>query len=360
MVPGGLFSTKYASELAVIRTKTQWFFLSVVLIFFVVIIPVIADDYWLAVLARIGVTIIVVLGLHILSGLTGLISLGQSGFVLVGAYIVAILTHHWGLNGWLCLPICAVGSGIAGVIFGLPSVRLKMFYLALATLAAHNIIYWCFTYEGAKSVVGPSHGLTLSDQRLTLGSIDFSSDQNIYILAVVLVIISTFFAINIQRSNTGRKFIAIRDNELAAQVSGISVFRNKLLAFFIACAFAGVAGWLWAYAQMHVSPRDKTIDDGIMFMGMIIVGGWGSTAGVFFGVAFLEFLGIITSDHLSPWLEGLVSDRWGSQLRTVLGPVLGGFSIIVFMKLFPKGLVGMWERAKVAYRIYPYSFWSRY
>ncbi len=358
MRPGGLFSTKYASELAIVKTKTQWFFLAVALVFSIAIIPVIADDYWLSVLARIGITLIVVLGLHILSGLGGLISLGQGGFVLVGAYIVAILTHHWGLNGWLCLPICAIGSGIAGIIFGLPSVRLKMFYLALATLAAHQIIYWCFTYEGSQSVVGPSHGLSLAEHPLTLGSIDFSSEQNMYILVAIMVAIGTFMAVNIQRSNTGRKFIAIRDNELAAEVSGIWVFRNKLLAFFISCAFAGVAGWLWAYAQMHVSPRDYTIDDGIFFMGMILIGGWGSTTGVFLGVFFLEFLDILMSDHISPWLEGMVSDRWGSQLRTVLGPVVGGLGIILFMKYMPKGLVGVWERFKQFYRLHPYSFWG--
>lgn len=357
MQPGGVFSAKYASELAVVKTKTQWFLLAITLIFFVVFIPLIADDYWFSVLARIGITLVVVLGLHILSGLTGLISLGQSGFVLVGAYTVAILTHHWGWNAWACLPVCAIGSGIAGMIFGLPSLRLKMFYLALATLAAHNIIYWCFTYEGSRAVVGPSYGLTLSEHPLTLGSIDFSEDMNMYILVVVFVVIGAFFAKNIQRTNTGRKFVAIRDNELAAEVSGISVFRNKLLAFFIACAFAGVAGWLWANAQMHVSPRDKTIDDGIMYMGMIIIGGWGSTLGAFLGVFFLEFLGIITSDHLSPWLESLVSDRWGSQLRTVLEPVLGGIGIILFMKYVPKGLAGSWDTIKTSYRIYPYSFW---
>ena len=358
MLPGGRFSTKYATELAVVRTKTQWFLLGVTLLFFIVIVPIIADDYWLSVLARIGVSLIVVLGLHILSGLGGLVSLGQGGFVLVGAYIVAVLSHHWGLNGWLCLPICAIGSGIAGLIFGLPSVRLKMFYLALATLAAHNIIYWCFTYEGAESVMGPSHGLSLADNRLTLGSIDFSSDQNIYLLSAILVVLATFVTINIQRSNTGRKFVAIRDNELAAEVSGINVFRNKLLAFFISCSFAGVAGWLWAFAQLHVSPRDFTIDDGIMFMGMIIIGGMGSTAGVFFGVAFMEFLGIVSSDHIAPWLEDRVPDRWGAQLRTVLGPVLGGLGIVMFMKYMPKGLISVWERIKIFYRLHPYSFWG--
>ncbi len=358
MLPGGVFSTKYSSELAVIRTKTQWAFLALAMVFFVAIVPLIADDYWLAVLARIGVTLIAVLGLHILSGLTGLISLGQGGFVLVGAYIAAVLTSHWGWSGWAVLPICAIGSGVAGIIFGLPSIRLKMFYLALATLAAHNIIYWCFTYEKFRDVMGPSSGLTLADHPLTLGSIDFTSDLNLYILSVVLVIIATFLAVNIQRSNTGRKFVAIRDNELAAEVSGISLFKHKLLAFFIACAFAGVAGWLWAYCQLHVSPRDFTIDDGIMFMGMVIIGGWGSTAGVFFGVAFLEFLGIVSSDHLSPWLEGFVSDRWSSQLRSVLGPVLGGVGIILFMKYVPKGLSGVWERFKLFYRLHPYSSWG--
>ncbi len=358
MLPGGVFSTKYASELAIIRTKTQWAFLIAALLFFVLIVPSIADDYWLTVLIQAGIALIVVLGLHILSGLCGLISLGQGGFVLVGAYTVATLTDHWGLNGWLCLPLCAVGSGIAGVIFGLPSVRLKMFYLALATLAAHKIIVWCFSYEGCKSVMGESWGISLAEHPLKLGSIDFSESSNMYLLTVVLAVVGTYICVNIQRSNTGRKFVAIRDNELAAEVSGINVFRNKLLAFFIACSFAGVAGWLWAYAQMHVTTGDFRIDDGILFMGMIIVGGWGSITGVFLGVGFMQVMDYAVVDHLAPELEKLVPDDMGVTLKTVLGPVLGGVSIILFMKYVQKGLVGVWERFKLFYRLHPYSFWG--
>ena len=355
MLPGGLFSTKYASELVVIRTKTQWVLLALILFVFLAIIPWSANDYWLTQFTKISITIIVVLGLHILSGLGGLISIGQAGFMCVGGYTTAILVHHWDLNGWLCLPIAALAAGLAGLIVGLPAFRLKMFYLAIATLAAYWIIIWVFKYRNISSVTGGFTGLGLSDHPLMLGGIDFTTDSNLYILSVVLVIIATIFALNIQRSNTGRKFVAIRDNELAAEVSGISLFKHKLLAFFIGCAFAGVAGWLWAYSQQRVTPSDFTLMDSIFYMGMLVIGGWGSIAGVFFGAAFLEFLGIVTSDFLAPAIVEVAPERYASTMYVVLRLVLGGLGIIMFMVYAPNGLNGLWQKFKMFYRLYPYS-----
>ncbi|MFO8009603.1 MAG: branched-chain amino acid ABC transporter permease [Dehalococcoidia bacterium] len=355
MLPGGLFGTKYASDLAIIRTKTQWFLLAVLLVVFIIIVPMMSTDYWLTQFTHIAITIIVVLGLHILAGLCGLISIGQAGFVCVGAFTTAILVSHWDFNGWLCLPIAALAGGLAGLFFGLPSFRLKMFYLAISTLAAYWIIIWAFKYRDISDVTGGFTGLDLSAHPLTLGGIDFSEDVNLYILAVILVVIGTFIAKNIQRSNTGRKFVAIRDNELAAEVSGVNLFKNKLLAFFIGCAFAGVAGWLWAYSQQRVTPSDFTLMDGIWYMGMIVIGGWGSTVGVFLGAFMLDFLGIMISDNLAPWIVDFVPDRWGAQMYVVLKLVLGGLGMVMFMKFVPNGLAGVWQKAKLSYRLYPYS-----
>ncbi len=355
MLPGGLFSTKYKSEMAIIRTKTQWVMLAVVLFIFLAVIPWSANDYWLTQFTKIAITIIVVLGLHILSGCCGLVSIGQAGFMCVGAYTTAILVYHWDINGWVCLPIAGVAAGLAGMIFGLPSFRLKMFYLAMATLASYWIIIWAFKYRNISDVTGGFTGLDLSQHPLKLGGIDFTSDSNLYILGVILVIIATIIALNIQRTNTGRKFVAIRDNELAAEVSGISLFKNKLLACFIGCAFAGVAGWLWAYSQQRVTPSDFTLMDSIFFMGMLVIGGWGKIGGVFLGAAFLEFMGIINSDFIAPELVEIVPDRYASTMYVVLRLVLGGMAIVMFMKYVPKGLDGLWQRFKMFYRLYPYS-----
>jgi len=358
MLPGGLFSTKYASDLAIIRTKTQWAFLAVLLVIFLLIVPLMSSDYWLTQFTKIAITIIVVLGLHILSGLCGLISIGQAGFVCVGAFTTAILVSHFDMNGWLCLPIAGLAAGLAGLVVGLPAFRLKMFYLAIATLAAYWIILWCFKFRKFADATGGFTGLDLSTHPLKLGGIDFTEDANLYILAVILVVIATFFAKNIQRTNTGRKFVAIRDNELAAEVAGISLFKNKLMAFFIGCAFAGVAGWLWAYSQQRVTPSDFRFDTSIFYMGMLVIGGWGSTTGVFLGAFFMEFMQILFSDFVAPELVEALPDRWSGSMYVVLRLVIGGLSIVLFMKYAPKGLDGIWQKFKLAYRLHPYSSWS--
>ena len=325
MLPSGVFSSKYASELAVLRTKTQWVLLLLV-IAALLTIPLYASAYWLTQLTLICITAIVVFGLHILAGLCGLISIGQAGLMAVGAYTVAILTTRYDVNGWLCLPLSALAAGLVGVLVGLPSFRLKLFYLAISTLAAQEIIIWVLRYRSFWDVTGGFTGLQM--EPLTLGSIDFGEDGNLYLLAAVLAIIAAFVTVNIQRSNTGRIFVAIRDNELAAEVAGISLFRNKLLAFFIASAFAGVAGWLWAYSQLRVNPSQFNFGDSIFYMGMIIIGGLGNISGVFLGVFFIEFMEIINSDYLAPFAVDHLPTRWSAQIHVALRYILGGAGVI--------------------------------
>ncbi len=350
MLPGGVFNTRYDSDLAILRTRTQWVLLAIGLII-VFTAPLFADDYWLGLLIDLGIAIVAVLGLHILSGLCGLISIAQAAFVGVGAYTVAILTTQAGLNSWLCLPICALSAGLVGLIFGLPCFRLKGFYLVISTLAAHFVIIWCF--EHFESVTGGFGGLHLDPLRL--GPIDLRSRNAFYCLTMAVVVLATFLAKNIQRTATGRAFVAIRDNELAAEVSGIPVFRYKMLAFFIGCLFAGVAGWLWAYYQRTVAPSHFQLIDSIWYMGMLIVGGWGTTTGVFFGAISLKFLDVLLKDYINPFLVRSMPPDWASQISISTGLILFGGIIIAFMIFEPRGLYYRWEKLKVYYRLHPYS-----
>lgn len=353
MLPGGVFSKKYSSELAIIRTKTQWFWLVIALSVLFVAIPRTVNDYWLLTLTLWSITIISVLGLHILNGLCGLFSIGHTAFMAVGAYIVAILTTQLNWNGWFCLPLSALGAGLVGLVFAIPCFRLKMFYLAITTFAGHAIIIWCIKYRDFWDVTGGFTGIRMDP--LTLGGIDFKSTGNYYLLVAVMLVLATLVTKNIQRSNTGRVFVAIRDNETAAKVTGIAVFQNKLLAFFIGCTFAGVAGWLWAYSQLRVNPEQFSMHDSILFAGMMIVGGMGSTTGVFLGVIFLKGLGIVNTDFISPFMVDVLPARWASQVQVAFSLILYAVVIILFLRFMPRGLYYYWQKFKVLYRLYPYS-----
>jgi branched-chain amino acid transport system permease protein len=373
MLPGGVFSTKYETDVAILRTKTQWFLLALG-IMFLFVIPLFAPDYWLSQLTYLAIVIVAVLGLHVLTGLCGQISIGHAAFMAVGAYAIAILTTRYepfGADGdwiwaWLCLPISALAAGLVGLIFGLPCFKLKGFYLAISTLAAWYIIIWCLKYDGFSSVTGgfiglpldPLHiGGTIEGGQAKGALIDFSSRGSLYCLAVAVMIVAAFIAKNIQRTAAGRAFVAIRDNELAAEVNGINIFRYKMLAFFIGCLFAGVAGWLWAHSQLRVNPNQFSLLDSIWYVGMLIIGGWGSTSGVFFGAAFLKLLEIGMTDYITPWLgDMLPSIKLQVHVAT---DIVRGMVIVLFMMLAPRGIYYLGERLKIYYRLHPYAYWAR-
>ena len=349
MLPGGVFNTNYGSEMAIVRTRMQWVLLAacIALLFS---IPLLASSYWLTWMTKVGITIVAVLGLHILTGLCGQVSMGQAAFMGVGAYAVAILTTKVGLNGWLCLPISALSAGLVGLVFGLPCFRLKGFYLVISTMAASFIIIWCFKQFG--SVTGGFVGIGL--EPLKLGPVDLGNRSSFFCLTMGIMIAATLLAKNIQRTAPGRAFVAIRDNELAAEVSGIPVFRYKMLAFFIGCVFAGVSGWLWAYSQLRISPDQFRLMDSMWYLGMLVIGGWGSTTGVFFGVISLRLLEIAISDYIAPPLADAVPSL-AQQIRVSMSLVVNGLVIIIFIMVERRGLYYRWQKLKAFYRLYPYS-----
>jgi len=351
MLPSGVQTTKYESDMAIVRTKTQWLLLALGLAF-LFSIALFASDYWLSWLTRVAVTVVAVLGLHILTGLCGQFSIGHMAFLGVGAYTVAILTNSFGMNGWACLPICGLTAGLVGLFFGLPCFRLKGFYLAISTLAASFIIVWCMRYDGFEEWTGGFNGLTL--ERLKLAGVDFTTKGTLYCVAIGVMVIGTLFAKNIQRTRTGRAFVAIRDNELAAEVSGISLFRYKMLAFFIGCFYAGIAGWLWAYSLRNVNADQFRLDDSIWFVGVLIIGGMGSTTGVFLGAVSFRLIKRLI-DFTTPHLADILPASMEMRLHVAMS--LGVFSIVLlgFLILEPRGLYYRWEKFKTYYRFYPYA-----
>jgi branched-chain amino acid transport system permease protein len=330
----------YKSERAVLRRGWQWVVFALALAFLFVV-PLFAGSYWLVWLTTVEIVIVAVLGLHILTGLCGQVSIGQAAFIGVGAYTVAVLTTKCGLNPWLCLPISILAAGAIGLVFGLPCFRLKGFYLAVSTMAASAMLVWCFQHF--QGTTGGFAGMDV--QRLTLGGIDFSNRSSFFILATVLMIAATLFAMNIQRTATGRAFVAIRDSELSAEVNGIPIFRQKMLAFFIGCMYAGLAGWLWAFSKMRINPDQFRLLDSMFYLGMLVIGGWGSMAGVFLGVLFLKLLEVLLIDHVTPVLADAFP-ALATQIQVSTGLIVNGLVVIIFMMLERRGLIQLYARLR--------------
>jgi len=334
--------------MAIVRTKTQW---AMLLALFVVLFtaPLYWGNYWLGVANLIGITIVAVTGLNILTGYCGQLSIGHAGFIAVGAYTSAVLTNRFELPFLVGLLAAGVTAGIIGLIFGIPSLRVKGFYLAISTIAAQFIIIWVISHWSG--VTGGFNGISVPPA--SIGGITFVSQSSLFYLILLITVLVVFMAKNLARTRAGRAFIAIRDNDLAAEVMGINLFRYKLLAFFIGCFLAGIAGSLLAHWIGFMSVEHFTIMDSILYIGMIIIGGLGTTTGPIFGVIFIRLLqqGIT---FIAPVLESTFALPAG--FTTGIGPMVFGLAIILFLILEPRGLAHRWQLFKASYRLWPFSY----
>jgi branched-chain amino acid transport system permease protein len=348
MRPCGVFDERYAQDIAIVRTWQHWLALigGLVLLY---TLPLYGSYYVLGLVNSLSILIIVILGLQIVMGYCGQISLGQPAFMAVGAYTSAILTTHYGMSFWIALPLSGIAAGIVGIIGGAPSLRIKGFYLAMATLAAHFVIMYIIMHL---NITGGIQGIHPPPPKL--GSIELDSDERIYYLIVTMMVICAYAARNLIRSKVGRAFVAINDNDLAAEVMGINLYYYKLLAFFISCVYAGLGGSLWAHYYMLVHPEQFTLMHAIWYVGMVIIGGMGSIPGVFFGVLFVRLIDEIvlfsapTLSSVFPWL--------GPGPGAALGLSAFGLVLLLFIILEPRGIAHRWEVFKESYRLYPFAY----
>lgn len=347
MRPCGVADETYEKDMAIIRTWEHWIILLAALIA-LYLLPLWGSYYLVSLVNYLSLTIIVVLGLQLVSGYCGQISLGQVAFMAVGAYSSAILTSRFGLSFFIALPLSGIITGLVGVIGGAPSLRMKGFYLAIATLAIHFVLMWLILHL---EFLGAERGLKCPTP--TIGSFSFDTDERMYYLIISVMVIMTFGARNLVRSRIGRAFVAIRDNDLAAEVMGVNIFYYKLLAFFISCFYAGVAGSLSGHLNMIVHPDEFTLLKAIEYIGMMIVGGLGSIPGVFFGVVFLvgldEFV-MYLSPILTDWMPWL-----GLGPAASLGLITFGFVVSLFLIFEPHGVAHRWANFKASYRLYPFA-----
>jgi len=345
-LPSGTFNQSYAQDMAIVRTKAQWVMLFAFLIFLFAC-PLFFSDRILTILIIIGITIISVHGLNILNGYCGQISIGHAGFMAVGAYTSGVLCAKLGWSFWAALPFAALAAGVAGLIFGLPSLKIKGFYLIMATIAAHFIIMWLIIQ--LYSITGGADGLAVPRPRI--GGMVFKSKSSYFYLVMVIACLATFLAQNIARTRAGRAFIAIRDNDLAAEVMGVNLWAYKLLAFFIGCVYAGVAGSLLVHYIAFASVDQFPFMNSVWYLGMLIVGGMGSTAGAIFGAVSLKLL-----DELVTIVGPILSAAVAPQAAASLSLIMRGLVIILFLIFEPRGLVHRWEMIKAYFKLWPFSY----
>jgi branched-chain amino acid transport system permease protein len=334
--------------MAIVRTWQHWAILLCALIL-LYLFPLFASYYLISFMNLLAITVIVVLGLQIVSGFCGQISFGQAAFMAVGAYTSSVLTVKFGFPFWVALPLSGVMAGAIGIIGGAPSLRIKGFYLAMATIAIHFVVIWLILHL---DITGSFKGLYPPSP--SLGGFQFDTDERMYYIIMTVMITMTYAARNLVRTKVGRAFVAIRDNDLAGQVMGVSLYYYKLLAFFISCFYAGIAGSLWAHLITVVNSEQFTLLHALEYVGMLIVGGMGSIPGVFFGVLFIRILNevvMLTSPVLAkafPWL--------GTSPAAALGLTAFGLAVAAFLIFEPRGLAHRWEIFKASYRLYPFAY----
>ena len=316
---------------------------------FLILIPFVADAYILYVANLIGFSIIGAVGLNLLTGFTGQISLGHAAFVGVGGYTAAILMTRLNFSFWLALPCAGLVAALAGLVIGIPSLRVKGLYLCMATLAAQFIfefmfIHWESMTLGIRGINVPSPAL---------GNFPLDTEKRFYFLTLTMVVLAVGFARNLARSRVGRAFVAIRDRDLAAEIMGISLFRYKLTAFAISSFYAGVAGALWVSFMRIVTPDHFPFHLSIQYLAMVIVGGLGSVIGSIFGALFMvltpELLNTLSS-ALSKMIPGV------GQMFIPMKEVVFGALIVLFLIFEPRGLAEIWRRIKAFFQLWPFSY----
>jgi branched-chain amino acid transport system permease protein len=346
----GVYSTSYRADSALRRTRVEYVRLAL-LIAAVLAAPAVVSPYWLHSLDRIGIAVIGAVGLNILVGYTGQISLGQGGFLAVGAYTAGLISIHSGLPPVVGIVVAATTSAAFGAFFGLPALRLKGLYLAIATLASQEIIIWIILHWKYAGAAAP---LTITEPTKVFGW-TVAGDKSWYFVILAFAALAVIVATNLFRTGVGRAFLAIRDQDIAAEAMGVDTARYKIIAFAISSGFVGVAGALTAYWTQILTFEAFTIDVSIAYLAMVIIGGLGSVSGAVYGAFFI--LGL--EDWLTKFGQKFdVNSTFGFIQKDLpaIKQVIFGLAIVLFLVFEPKGLARIWQRSKDYFRLWPFRY----
>lgn len=341
----GAAKETYAADAALFDTPTQkrW---AVLLAAALVVFPFAVDEYWLYLACLVAINVASAAGLNLLTGYTGLVSLGQAAFMGVGAYTVAILQARWQLH---FLPNLLAGGVVAmccGIVVGLPSLRVKGLYLAIATIAAGVLAHFIFAHWTA--VTGGSAGLTVRPAQAF--GVDLDTSFRFYWLALPVTALLLLGIANLMRTRIGRAFIAIRDRDISAEVLGIRLLPYKLLSFAISSFYAGVAGGLFAYFFRAITPESFPLVMSIFFLAAVIVGGMGTVLGSVLGAVFMTLVPEVLKLVMS-WLP--LSGNAALYLSPVRTIVFGAL-IVLFLIFEPHGLAEIWRRVRRTFHLWPF------
>lgn len=348
----GVLKTSYAADMALYPLPiARWTVAAVVVL--LAGLPLLLDEYYLSIFNLVSIAVVGALGLNILVGYTGQISIGHGAFMSVGAYTAANFAVRLDFPFWLALPLGGLMAAAAGAVVGIPSLRIKGLYLAIATLAGQLIIEWVINH-----VTFISGGVQASIEvpRPTLGPLVIDTQRDMYVFLLVFVALAVAGTMNLVRSRVGRAFVAIRDQDIAAEIIGINIFRYKLLAFAISSFYAGVTGVLYTYYLGIANYEQFQIGTSIDYLAMIIIGGLGSVLGSIFGAVFVTLMPIVlryateTVGHLFFSASDIANAV--TNLRLI---VFGGL-IIFFLVVEPEGLNRLWRNIRNYFRVWPFSY----
>jgi branched-chain amino acid transport system permease protein len=336
----------YAADTALFDSTTQRAWIAIFAVALVAF-PFVVDDYWLYLACLVAINVASTAGLNVLTGYTGLVSMGQAAFMGLGGYTVAILQIRFGSPMLLNLLAGGVVAMLAGLVVGLPSLRVKGLYLAIATIAAGVLAHFIFSHY--TSLTGGTSGLTLPPAQIF--GLELDDSFKLYWVIVPITTLMLLGVANLFRTRIGRAFIAIRDRDISAEVLGIPLLPYKLLSFAISSFYAGVAGGMFAYFFRAVTPESFPLLMSIFFLASVIVGGMGSVLGSILGAVFMtlvpEVLKLIVG-----WLP------LGDNAMLVLSPVrtiVFGLMIVLFLIFEPHGLAEVWRRVRRFFHLWPFK-----
>ena len=325
-------------------------------------LPLISDSYMLSVWNMVGFTILGALGVQLLIGFCGQLTLGHAAFIAVGAYTSTLLILEfpwpqflidWGIAYPMSIIAAAIVAGLWSVLFGLPSARVKGFYLILTTMAAQFITVDFVLTQYVSQIGGRGQAFSLPPGTIKYGPWVIDTELKTYYMMIILVLLCTILMANILRSRVGRAWVAIRDNDISAEVMGINVFKYKLLAFFVAGFLGGIAGSYWISTLAAISPEHFPWFLSLWLVGVILIGGVGSIHGAIFGSIFM----VVVMEALQLAVMPL-ADTFPKLLMDFLfiKEAAFGLAICVFLIYEPNGLAYRWWQIKNYFNLWPFSY----
>lgn len=349
----GTLKTTYAADMALYPLPvSRWTIVGLIGVL-IVVPPLFASGYVLAILNLILVAVVGAVGLNLLVGNTGQISIGQGAFMAVGAYTAANLIARVHAPFWVALPAAGAMTALIGTIVGTPSLRIKGLYLTIATLAAQFIIEWMINH--IKWISGGIQATIQMPPPVVFGY-RVHTQAGFYLFLLPFAVVAVIAAKNLERTRFGRAFVAVRDQDIAAEIIGIDIFRTKLIAFAVSSFYAGVAGALYSYYLGIANYEQFQIDVSIDYLAMVIIGGLGSVTGSVLGAAFITLLPVLTRRLLEAMAGLLPAGFDAAGIVPELRLCLFGALIIVFLIAEPEGLDRLWRNVRTYFRTWPFSY----